>query len=174
MEISRLDAGREDVRAEAVDLGTLAARLLRSRGWDTRVSLETAPALVETDPRRVERIVSNLIENAVAHGGRDIAVQIDRDESDAVVEVRDRGPGIAPEHLEHVFERFYKADPARAGGGSGLGLAIALENARLLGGGIDAWSETGVGSRFTLRLPVAKPLRGGTGADAGASEDVTR
>ena len=73
-----------------------------------------------------------------------------------------------------MFERFYKADPARAGGGSGLGLAIALENARLLGGGIDAWSEIGVGSRFTLRLPVAKPLRGGSGADAGASDDVTQ
>ena len=90
------------------------------------------------------------------------------------MEVSDRGPGIAPEHLAHVFERFYKADPARAGGGSGLGLAIALENARLLGGGIDAWSEVGAGSRFTLRLPVAKPLRGGTGADADASEDETR
>jgi signal transduction histidine kinase len=174
MEISRLDAGREDVRSEPVDLGTLTARLLRSRGWDTSVSLETGPVVVETDPRRVERILSNLIQNAVAHGGRDVAVQIDRDESDAAVEVRDRGPGIAPEHLEHVFERFYKADPARAGGGSGLGLAIALENARLLGGGIDAWSEVGVGSRFTLRLPVAQPLRGGTGADAGGREDVTR
>ena len=174
MEISRLDAGREDVRAEPVDLGALAARLLRSRGWDTSVSLDTEPAIVETDPRRAERILSNLIQNAVAHGGRDVAVQIDRDETDAFVEVRDRGPGIAPEHLEHVFERFYKADPARAGDGSGLGLAIALENARLLGGGIDARSETGVGSRFTLRLPVAKPLHGGAGADAGAREDVTR
>ena len=73
-----------------------------------------------------------------------------------------------------MFERFYKADPARAGGGSGLGLAIALENARLLGGGIDAWSAVGVGSRFTLRLPVAKPLRDCSGADADASEDGTR
>lgn len=174
MEISRLDAGHEDVRTEPVDLGSLAAGLLRSRGWDTRVSLEAEPIVVETDPRRAERILSNLIENALAHGGRDVAVQIGRDETDAFVEVRDRGPGIAPEHLAHVFERFYKADPARTGGGSGLGLAIALENTRLLGGGIDAWSEIGVGSRFTLRLTVAKPLGGGTGADADASEDETR
>jgi len=174
MEISRLDAGREDVRTEPVDLGSLAAGLLRSRGWNTRVSLDAEPIAVETDPRRAERVLSNLIENALAHGGRDVAVRITRDETDAVVEVRDRGPGIAPEHLAHVFERFYKADPARAGGGSGLGLAIALENARLLGGGIDAWSEIGVGSRFTLRLPVAKPLRNGTGADADASEDETQ
>jgi two-component system, OmpR family, sensor histidine kinase MtrB len=174
MEISRLDAGREDMRTQPVDLSSLASGLLRSRGWDTSVSLEAAPIVVETDPRRAERILSNLIENAVAHGGRDVAVRITRDETDAVVEVRDRGPGIAPEHLAHVFERFYKADRARAGGGSGLGLAIALENARLLGGEIDAWSEIGVGSRFTLRLPVAKPLRGGTGADADGSEDGTR
>ena len=73
-----------------------------------------------------------------------------------------------------MFERFYVADPARAGSGSGLGLAIAVENARLLGGGIDAASEIGVGSRFTLKLPVAKPLPGGTGADAGASDDATQ
>jgi signal transduction histidine kinase len=174
MEISRLDAGREHLRTEAVDLSSLASGLLRSRAWETSVSLDAEPIVVETDPRRTERILSNLIENGLAHGGRDVAVRIGRDETDAVVEVRDRGPGIAPEHLAHVLERFYKADPARAGGGSGLGLAIALENARLLGGGIDAWSEIGVGSRFTLRLPVAKPLRSGTGADADASEDETR
>jgi signal transduction histidine kinase len=155
-------------------LGSLAADLLRSRGWHTSVSLDAEPTVIETDPRRAERILSNLIENALTHGGRGVAVQIGRDGTEAFVEVRDPGPGIAPEHLAHVFERFYKADPARAGGGSGLGLAIALENARLLGGGIDASSEIGVGSRFTLRLPVAKPLRGGTGADAGASEDVTQ
>ncbi len=81
---------------------------------------------------------------------------------------------MAPEQVAQVFERFYKADPARAGGGSGLGLAIALENAQLLGGGIDAWSEVGAGSRFTLRLPVAKPLRSGTDADADVSEDERR
>ena len=173
MEISRLDAGREDVRAEPVDLGSLAAGILRSRGWDARVSLDAEPVVVVTDPRRVERILSNLFENALAHGGRDVAAQIRRNETDALVEVRDQGPGIAPEHLAHVFERFYKADPARAGGGSGLGLAIALENARLLGGEIDAWSEVDTGSRFTLRLPVAKSLRSGTGADAGGNKDAT-
>jgi two-component system sensor histidine kinase MtrB len=88
------------------------------------------------------------------------------------VEVSDQGPGIPPDVLPHVFERFYKADPARAGGGSGLGLAIALENARLLGGSIDASSTVGAGSRFTLRLPVAKPLRGSGVADERASDDA--
>ena len=64
------------------------------------------------------------------------------------------GPGIPPDRLPHVFDRFYKADTARAGPGSGLGLAIALENARLLGGDIEVWSEVGRGTRFTLRLPA--------------------
>jgi two-component system sensor histidine kinase MtrB len=172
MEISRLDAGREDARTERVDLGSLVAGLLRSRGWETSVPLDAEPVVVDTDPRRAERIVSNLIENALAHGGRNVAVQVSRNGIDAFVEVSDRGPGIAANHLPHVFERFYKADPARAGGGSGLGLAIALENARLLGGGIDAWSEPGSGSRFTLRLPVAKPLHGGGDADEGSSDDA--
>ena len=81
---------------------------------------------------------------------------------------------MTSDQLAHVFERFSKADPARAGGGSGLGLAIALENARLLGGGIDAWSEPGNGSRFTLTLPVARPLLGGSGVDAVTSDDVAR
>jgi signal transduction histidine kinase len=153
MEISRLDAGREDVRTEPVALSSLTTRVLGSRGWTASVSLDAEAVDVVTDPRRAERILSNLIENALAHGGRDV------------------GAGIAPEHLPHVFERFYKADPARAAGGSGLGLAIALENARLLGGGIDAWSELGVGTRFTLRLPVAKPLQGRGDADAGERED---
>jgi two-component system sensor histidine kinase MtrB len=172
MEISRLDAGREDMRTEPVDLGHLAAALVRSRGWDTSVSLKSEDVVVATDPRRAERILGNLVENALVHGGHDVAVQIGRDGSDALVEVSDRGPGIAPEHLPHVFERFYKADSARASGGSGLGLAIALENAKLLGGGIEVWSEPGSGSRFTLTLPVAKQLRGGGVADEDPSDDA--
>jgi signal transduction histidine kinase len=174
MEIFGLDAGREDVRSEPVDLGALVARLLRSRGWDESVSPDASKVVVETDPRRVERILSNMIDNAISHGGRGVAVRTGLNETDAFVEVRDRGAGIAPEDLEHIFERFYKADRARAGGGSGLGLAIALENARLLGGAIDVRSEPSVGSRFTLRLPVAKPLRDGDGADTRAGEDGTR
>jgi two-component system sensor histidine kinase MtrB len=66
----------------------------------------------------------------------------------------DAGPGIPPEHLPHVFERFYKADSARAGAGSGLGLAIALENARLLGGTISVSSDVERGSVFRLTLPL--------------------
>jgi signal transduction histidine kinase len=171
MEISRFDAGRESVQAETVDLGSLAAAAVRARGWEERVRLDAEEVLVTSDPRRLERIVSNLVGNALEHGRRGVAVRVGRDGVGAFVEVVDQGPGILPEHLPHLFERFYKADASRSGRGTGLGLAIAQENARLLGGQIEVWSEPGEGTRFTLRLdapvPVSEPLRGG---DAGVSE----
>jgi signal transduction histidine kinase len=153
MEISRLDAGRVSLRSEQVDVGSLVAAALRARGCTDRVALADEGPTVATDPRRLERIVTNLVDNALEHGGRDVRVRVARDGAGALVEVSDRGQGIAPEHLAHLFERFYKADRARSGSGSGLGLAIARENARLLGGDLDVWSERGVGTRFTLRLP---------------------
>jgi signal transduction histidine kinase len=152
MEISRLDSGAEAVHTEPVDLATLTAAIVRARGWDGRVQLEADETAVETDPRRVERIVANLIGNALEHGGDRAEVRVGRDNGRPYVEIADHGPGIPPEHLPHLFERFYKADPSRSGRGSGLGLAIAQENARLLGGAIEVWSEPGRGSRFTLRL----------------------
>ena len=152
MEISRLDAGAESVQPEAVDLASATGSILRARGWEDRVRLEAEQTIVTTDPRRLERIVANLIDNALEHGGESVAVLVGRDGTHAFLEVTDRGPGIPPEHVPHLFERFYKADPARSGPGSGLGLAIAQENARLLGGEIEVASEPGKGTRFTLRL----------------------
>jgi signal transduction histidine kinase len=167
MEISRLDAGTQPVRWEPVDLASLVGTALRARGWDQRVRLDTEEVVTRSDPRRLERIVANLIGNALEHGGREVSVRVGRDGIGAFVEVADRGRGIAPTDVPHLFDRFYKADPSRAGPGSGLGLAIALENARLLGGDIDVWSELGSGTRFTLRLPVTEPLQGGEGAVSG-------
>jgi two-component system, OmpR family, sensor histidine kinase MtrB len=173
MEISRFDAGGESVRTERVDLGLLAEAAVRSRGWDGRVRLEVEDIVVTSDPRRLERIVSNLVGNALDHGGRGVTIRVGRDGDRPFVQVADTGPGIAPEHLPHLFERFYKADPARSSRGSGLGLAIADENARLLGGEIEVWSEPGLGSRFTLRL-VSEPLQRRDGGVSEGEEDEPR
>jgi signal transduction histidine kinase len=167
MEISRLDAGTQRVRPQRVDLGHVVASATHVRGWDAKIDLEAAEVVLTSDPRRLERIVANLIGNALEHGGRDVTVRVGQDGLGAFVEVSDRGMGIAPEDLPHLFERFYKADRARTAPGSGLGLAIALENARLLGGDIEVWSEHGAGTRFTLRLPVTESLHGGEEPVAG-------
>ncbi len=171
MEVSRLDSGSEQVRAEPVDLGALVRAMLDARGWAGHVSVAGDEVTLISDRRRLERIVANLVGNALEHGGGGVAVGMSRDARDVVIEVSDAGPGIAPEDLPRVFDRFYKADPARTGPGSGLGLAIAREHARLLGGDIDVWSEPGRGSRFTLRLPVSEPLPGGDGAVSPRVED---
>jgi signal transduction histidine kinase len=171
MEISRLDAGQVNLRRERVDVGSLVAASLRARGWAELVRLADEGLTMTTDPRRLERIVMNLVGNALQHGGRDVAVHVSGDGVGGVVGVSDRGKGIAPENVAHLFDRFYKADPARTDPGSGLGLAIALENARLLGGDLDVRSEPGVGTRFTLRLPVTESLRDGEGAVARDRDD---
>jgi signal transduction histidine kinase len=154
MEISRLDAGEARVQEERIDLGSLVRAAVRSRAWEDRVQVDGDEVVLQSDHRRLERIASNLIGNALEHGGRDVSARIGRDGVGVFLEVSDRGAGIPPDRLLHVFDRFYKADTARAGPGSGLGLAIALENARLLGGDIEVWSEVGRGTRFTLRLPA--------------------
>jgi two-component system sensor histidine kinase MtrB len=154
MEISRLDAGTQPLRPEQVDLGSLVTSAVRVRDWQERLRLDADEVVLSSDPRRLERIVANLIGNALEHGGREVVVRVGRDGVGAFVEVSDRGPGIAREDLPHLFDRFYKADRARTGHGTGLGLAIALENARLLGGDIAVASEPGAGTRFTFRLPV--------------------
>jgi two-component system sensor histidine kinase MtrB len=154
MEISRLDAGSEPVQQRPVDVRSLVAALISARDWQDRVAVDGEPLTLTTDPRRVERILANLVGNAVEHSGRDVVVRTGTDGAHGCVDVADAGPGIPPEHLPHVFERFYKADSARVGAGSGLGLAIARENARLLGGNISVSSDVERGSVFRLTLPL--------------------
>ena len=161
MEISRFDAGRETVQADPVEILPLVAAVLRARGWDGRVVVDGDGLVLSTDRRRLERIVANLVGNALEHGGRQVRVRVGRDGRGAFVEVDDAGPGIPGEHIPYLFDRFYKADPSRSGTGSGLGLAIAMENARLLGGDIEVRSELGVGSQFRLVLPVTELLQAG-------------
>lgn len=118
--------------------------------------------VVPVDRRRLERILVNLVENALRHGAAPVRVEARRGRAaapDAIetvqIAVTDRGPGIPIEHLPHIFDRFYKADPSRSSSrGSGLGLAIARENARLLGGDITGGNVPGGGAGFVVTLPA--------------------
>ena len=158
LEISRFDAHQERPAEETFDLGSVAWSVLRSRGWQDDVAFSSTPLVVRSDRRRVERILANLVDNAIVHGGRDVRVSVGRDGESALVEVADHGPGIPSEHLALIFERFYKISPSRTGAGSGLGLAIAAEHAALVGARLDVSSQTGSGTRFSFRLPVTDSL----------------
>jgi two-component system sensor histidine kinase MtrB len=165
LEISRYDANAATLEAELVDIcdvvrqsADVAQQLAERRGCRIEFRLPAEPCLVEMDRRRVERILRNLLCNAVEHGeGRDVVVTAAADRDAAAVAVRDFGVGLAPGEEHLVFDRFWRADPARARttGGTGLGLAIALEDARLHGGWLEAWGKPGSGSVFRLTLPRA-------------------
>ncbi len=163
LEISRFDAGAAALDPEPVDLREVVTRAVESsqpladrRG--SRVSVEGAdePCVATVDPRRVERILVNLVVNAIEHGeGRPVTVRLGSSADAVAVAVEDRGVGLREGETELVFDRFWRADPARArtSGGTGLGLAIALEDARLHGGWLQAWGRRGTGSVFRLTLP---------------------
>jgi two-component system sensor histidine kinase MtrB len=163
LEISRFDAGAAALDIETVDLrGTVqqvvdAARpLAERRGSEITVHAPDEPALADVDERRVERILRNLVVNAVEHGeGGPVDVHIGVGDGAAAVVVEDHGVGLKPGEAANVFTRFWRGDPARARttGGTGLGLAISLEDARLHNGWLQAWGQPGVGSRFRLTLP---------------------
>ncbi|GIJ76320.1 two-component system, OmpR family, sensor histidine kinase MtrB [Micromonospora phaseoli] len=159
MEISRLDAGQEAVAVAEVDAPALLRAIVAARGWRDRVEVGGEPLRLRTDPRRLERVLGNLIANAVRHGGGEVRVRVARAGDRVLFDVDDQGPGIPAEHLPRLFDRFHKVDPARSGGGSGLGLAIAQENARLLGGRLTVHSSPGTGTRFRLDLPYDGPHR---------------
>ncbi|HEY0537508.1 MAG TPA: HAMP domain-containing sensor histidine kinase [Actinoallomurus sp.] len=155
MEVSRFDADTAQLRAEEVDLADLVRDCLRARGWVEQVEL-VAPREIRLrlDRRRLDVIVANLVGNALRHGEPPVRVHISAAREQVWIEVTDHGPGLSEHVLPHVFDRFYKSDPARTRSpGSGLGLAIALENARLHGGDLTAGNTDGHGARFVLRLP---------------------
>ncbi|MBV9095360.1 MAG: HAMP domain-containing histidine kinase [Streptosporangiaceae bacterium] len=172
LEISRFDAGAATLEAELTDVCDLVRRsaddaqqLAERRGSRIEFRLPAAGCFAELDRRRVERILRNILVNAVEHGeGRDVVVTTAMDSDAVAVSVRDYGCGLRPGEEQRVFERFWRADPARARttGGSGLGLAISLEDARLHGGWLQAWGAPGNGSVFRLTLPrvAGQPLAG--------------
>ncbi|WP_327323953.1 MtrAB system histidine kinase MtrB [Streptomyces sp. NBC_01210] len=172
LEISRFDAGAAALEAEAIDLREVVRRVIggaeplaERKGTRIRVTGDEQPVVVEADARRVERVLRNLVVNAVEHGeGRDVVVRMAVAGGAVAVAVRDYGVGLKPGEATRVFSRFWRADPARARttGGTGLGLSIAVEDARLHGGWLQAWGEPGGGSQFRLTLPrtADEPLRG--------------
>ncbi|MEW2254933.1 MtrAB system histidine kinase MtrB [Streptomyces sp. NPDC047869] len=172
LEISRFDAGAAALEAEPIDLRNVVRRvvggaepLAERKGTRIRVIGDQQPVVAEADARRVERVLRNLVVNAVEHGdGKDVVVRLGAAGGAVAVAVRDYGVGLKPGEATRVFSRFWRADPARARttGGTGLGLSIALEDARLHGGWLQAWGEPGGGSQFRLTLPrtADEPLRG--------------
>ncbi|GAB3081197.1 hypothetical protein GCM10027053_52250 [Intrasporangium mesophilum] len=163
LEISRFDAGAAVLDVEASDLRasveravdahrTLAAR----KGTSLVLNMPSLPVVADMDSRRIERILRNLVSNAIEHGeGRPVEVTVGSNDTAVAVTVRDHGVGLRPGEAALVFTRFWRADPARARttGGTGLGLAIALEDARLHAGRLEAWGALGEGSCFRLTLP---------------------
>ncbi|MFI6286690.1 MtrAB system histidine kinase MtrB [Streptomyces sp. NPDC051018] len=172
LEISRFDAGAAALEAEPIDLREVVRRVIggaeplaERKGSRIRVVGDEQPVVAEADARRVERVLRNLVVNAVEHGeGRDVIVRMAVAGGAVAVAVRDYGVGLKPGEATRVFNRFWRADPARARttGGTGLGLSIAVEDARLHGGWLQAWGEPGGGSQFRLTLPrtADEPLRG--------------
>ncbi|MBN9104880.1 MAG: HAMP domain-containing histidine kinase [Propionibacteriaceae bacterium] len=162
LEISRFDAGAAQLTLEVVDLNSLIAeeldalRPLAERSG-SRLEIDAdGNGMAEVDRRRIQRILRNLVTNAIEHGeGRPITVYL-RGSADAVaIAVRDRGVGFSQLEAEHVFNRFWRADPSRGRqvGGTGLGLSISQEDAKLHGGWLTAWGRRGEGAQFCLTVP---------------------
>ncbi|OJX64696.1 MAG: two-component sensor histidine kinase [Micrococcales bacterium 73-13] len=168
LEMSRFDAGAVEMEYDRVNVARLAedtvasmTPLAEQRGSELVLVAEGGHFEAEVDARRIRRIISNLIGNAIDHGeSRPIEVWVDSDANAAAIAVRDYGVGIAVEHLDRVFDRFWRGDPSRqrTTGGTGLGLAISLEDAALHGGWLEAWSAPGQGSCFRLTIPRARGM----------------
>ncbi len=162
LEISRFDAGAAVLDLEDTNLADVAYRVVAAtapmalrRGVSVTV-LDDGVFMAEADTRRVERIVRNLVTNAIDHadaGG--VTLRLATSGESVALTVRDHGVGLQPGQSAMVFNRFWRGDPARARttGGTGLGLAIALEDARLHGGWLQAWGTPGDGAQFRLTLP---------------------
>lgn len=162
LEVSRFDAGAAVLEVDDVDVTALVTRvvdmlapLAGQRGSRLLVDAE-GRCFAQADVRRVERIVRNLVANAIDHAEHgDVVIRVASSQDATAVWVRDFGIGFSEESAERVFDRFWRADPARArtSGGTGLGLSIAMEDALLHGGRLEAWGRLGEGAAFLLTLP---------------------
>ena len=165
LEISRHDAGVAVLEIDSVNLATLVSRAIEATTpladrYGSELILTRDPEegdfTVAADARRIDRVLRNLLDNAIEHGeGAPIDIRIAASSSAVAITVRDYGVGLTPQAAAHVFDRFWRADPARARttGGTGLGLAIATEDTRLHGGWLEVWGAPGRGACFRLTLP---------------------
>lgn len=157
----RLQPERIDLAELADDVATLLAPLAEERAQEIAIERTAAGIVVSADRAVVRQAVVNLVDNAIKYGNPKsrIVIRVSQHTGAAALEVVDTGPGLAPEHRERVFERFYRIDDsrARASGGSGLGLAIARRAIEIHGGHIELDSELEQGSVFRILLPIASP-----------------
>jgi two-component system, OmpR family, sensor histidine kinase MtrB len=162
LEISRFDAGAAQLSVEEVDLRDLVHRVVDANMQlaetnNTEINVhESGEAKAEVDTRRIERILRNLLVNAIEHSeGHPIDILIESDDAAVAIAVRDHGVGFEASQARQVFHRFWRGDAsrARAVGGTGLGLAIAMEDANLHGGWLTAWGRPAMGAQFRLTLP---------------------
>ena len=174
LEISRYDAASALLDAEDRDLRPIVQRVVEGcaeLAQRQNVRVETVVqgrVAAEIDERRIERVIRNLVVNAIEHAdGTPVTITLAETETDVACRVRDRGVGMTQEVADHVFDRFYRADTARARttGGTGLGLAIATEDVAIHGGRLQAYGEPGRGASFLMTLPkrageeiVSRPL----------------
>jgi two-component system sensor histidine kinase MtrB len=159
LDLSRFDAGAAQLELDTIDLAQVARQaaedaVVARTGTEVRVLGVDRPAIVEADIRRIDRIVRNLLANAAKYSGSPvIEIEVAQNDQCVTLAVRDFGIGLSGDENLRVFDRFWRADPARTQGGTGLGLAIAREDAALHGGTLQAWGRPGEGSEFVLTIP---------------------
>lgn len=164
LEVSRFDAEVAILEPVDFDIIALINRCAKDLNVaddpaspEIKVESESPTVMLKADIRRVERIMRNLLSNALDHSeGKPVVVTVLATDSEVGIGVRDQGSGLDESALIRVFDRFWRADPSRARvrGGTGLGLSIALEDARLHNGELDAWGRPGLGAHFVLTLPL--------------------
>lgn len=160
-ELSVLDAGGRDLELGAVDATSVVSEALlgfyvafEGKGIEPTVDLPPEPLMVHAEATALGRVARNLVANALAHGGGDVEVSLAREGERALLAVANQAPGLAQDEAERLFERFYRADPARTGAHAGLGLSIVQELVRQMGGRVQARVAHGR-LRITVELPLA-------------------
>jgi heavy metal sensor kinase len=168
LELARFDSGQEPIQRRPFSLTRMIRDCLGlleplARQRAVRMHADLPELDYEGDADRLAQAVTNLLTNAIDYSreGGQVSVAAQQKDGFVVIEVQDTGPGIAPQHLPHLFERFYRVDPSRSSGHghTGLGLAIAKAIVEAHGGSLEATSRLGEGSILTLRLPRAEAAR---------------